>query len=163
MKEALLASLARLVVTRPVSGTKLDIRTGDRTAAFCHVTCRALVLVAGMAGVVTGSQAEDTLAGLTDPTRPSYVGVSGGAKAVRASPMLQSTFISVSQRRAVISGRTYIVGDKFGGGVITEIQPYEVVLKQANRETRLRLLPKLAKETSIVKVPANSQEGGNNK
>jgi hypothetical protein len=77
--------------------------------------------------------------------------------------MLQSTFISTSQRRAVISGKTYTVGDKFGGGVIADIQPYEVVLKQAGRETRLRLLPKLVKETYVVKVPANSQEGGNGK
>ncbi len=74
--------------------------------------------------------------------------------------MLQSTFISASQRRAVISGKSYTVGDKFGGGTITDIQPYEVVLKKADRETRLRLLPKLAKETYVVKVPVGSQEGG---
>ena len=161
----------------PVIGTKLDICSGSKVAAFCLVTCRAAVLVIGMAGVVIGSQADDSLSGLTDPTRPSYVGVSGDTKAVRTGPVLQSTFISTSQRRAVISGRSYTVGDKFGGGIITDIQPYEVVLKQANRETHLRLLPKLAKETSIVKVPANSQEkwhgdvpstdrrmeGGNNK
>ncbi len=159
MNVALLAALARLVITRPVPGTKLDISTGSRAAAFCLVTCRAVVLVAGLVGVVTSSQAEDALSGLADPTRPSYLGVSAEAKAVRTGPMLQSTFVSTSQRRAVISGRTYKVGDKFGGGVITDIQPYEVVLKQASRETRLRLLPKLAKETSIVKVPANSQEG----
>jgi hypothetical protein len=76
---------------------------------------------------------------------------------------LQSTFVSASQRRAVINGRTYRVGDKFGGGMITDIQPYEVVVKQAKRETRLRLLPKLAKETHLIKVPANSQEGSNEK
>ncbi|HEU5337805.1 MAG TPA: hypothetical protein VFU39_00830, partial [Sulfuricaulis sp.] len=63
-------------------------------------------------------------------------------------------------RRAVISGKSYVVGDKFGGGTIIDIQSYEVVLKKADRETRMRLLPKLAKETQMVKVPANSHEGG---
>jgi hypothetical protein len=33
-------------------------------------------------------------------------------------------------------------------------------MKRAGKESHLRLLPKLAKETFIVKVPANSQEGG---
>jgi hypothetical protein len=86
----------------------------------------------------------------------------GAAAAKPTGPMLQSTFISASQRRAVISGRSYTVGDKLGGGTITDIQPYEVVLKKADRETRLRLLPKLAKETQMVKVPVGSQEGGQN-
>jgi hypothetical protein len=114
-----------------------------------------------MMGFVAGSQANDSLAGLVDPTQPAYSGTSGGTAASKpAGPLLQSTFISTSQRRAVISGKSYKVGDKFGGGVIADIQPYEVVLKKTNRETRLRLLPKLAKETYMVKVPANSQEGG---
>jgi hypothetical protein len=60
----------------------------------------------------------------------------------------------------VINGRTYKVGDKYGGGTITDIQPYEVVVKKTNNETRLRLLPKLAKETYVVKVPANRREEG---
>jgi hypothetical protein len=114
-----------------------------------------------MAGFVAGSQADESLAGLVDPTQPAYSGTSGGTAASKPTgPMLQSTFISTSQRRAVISGKSYTVGDKFGGGVITEIQPYEVVMQRAGKESHLRLLPKLAKETVIVKVPANSQEGG---
>jgi hypothetical protein len=96
-----------------------------------------------------------------DPTQPTHSGISGGTAASKpAGPLLQSTFISTSQRRAVISGKSYAVGDKFGGGTIIDIQPYEVVLKHSVRETRLRLLPKLAKEINFVKVPANSQEGG---
>src|SRR3990172_7166609 len=141
-------------------GTKLDI-CSNREAGFCFVACRAALIVAGMAGFVAGSQANDSLAGLVDPTQPAYSGTSGGTAASKpAGPLLQSTFISTSQRRAVISGKTYAVGDKFGGAVIAEIQPYEVVTKQIGRESHLRLLPKLAKETFIVKIPANSQEGG---
>ena len=140
-------------------GTKLDSSNGK--AGLWVVACRAALLVAGMTGFVAGSQANDSLAGLVDPTQPAYSGTSGGTAVSKPTgPLLQSTFISTSQRRAVIGGKSYKVGDKFGDAVITDIQPYEVVLKKAGRETRLRLLPKLAKETYVVKVPANSQEGG---
>lgn len=143
----------------PVLGTKLDTTITSWKAGIYLAACRWAVLAIGL-GVVASTQANDVLSGLPDPTRPSYVGVTAGAKAQWTGPVLQSTFISVSQRRAIISGRSYKVGDKFGGGIITDIQPYEVVWKQAGHEPRLRLLPRLAKETSIVKVPADSQEGG---
>jgi hypothetical protein len=140
-------------------GTKLDVPNIKKAGVWTGA-CRAAVIVAGMAGFIAGSQANDSLSGLVDPTQPPYSGTSGATAAPKSTgPMLQSTFISTSQRRAVISGKTYTVGEKFGGAVIEDIQPYEVVLKQAGRETRLRLLPKLVKETYVVKVPANSQEG----
>jgi hypothetical protein len=143
-----------------VLGTKLDIGS-NKNAGVWVVACRAALVAAGMAGFVAASQANDSLAGLADPTQPPYSGTSSASTAPKSTgPMLQSTFISTSQRRAVIGGKTYTVGDKYGGGVIADIQPYEVVLKQAGRETRLRLMPKLVKETYVVKVPANSQEGG---
>ncbi len=109
-------------------------------------------------------RAEDILSGLADPTQPAYGNAmtSGGVYAgiqKSTGPTLQSTFVSSSQRRAMISGKSYRVGDKFGGGEIAGIEPYEVVLKQAGRETRLRLLPKVINQAYIVKVPANSQEG----
>jgi hypothetical protein len=143
-----------------MAGMKLDTRNGKRTG-LCGAVLRAVWVAAGLAGIVTSSLADD-FAGLADPTQPLY----GAAVTSTQRPTgsaLQSTFVSASQRRAVINGRTYRVGDKFGGGMITDIQPYEVVVKQANRETRLRLLPKLAKETHLIKVPANSQEGSNEK
>src|SRR3989344_40013 len=136
---------------------KLDIRNSTRAGVYCSVL-RMVVVLAGLAGIVPGSLADD-FSGLADPTQPAYGAAAGrGAVAKPTGPALQSTFISASQRRAVISGRSYTVGDKFGGGTITDIQPYEVVLKQAGRESRLRLLPRLAKETYMVKVPAYSQE-----
>lgn len=152
------AYFVRHVMIRPAIGMKLDITSG-RKAGPCLAACRVAVMVAGMAGFVAGSLANDSLAGLADPTQPSYSGTSGGNAAHKPTgPLLQSTFISTSQRRAVIGGKTYAVGDKFGGAMIADIQPYEVVLKKANRETRLRLLPKLVKETYVVKMPVNSQE-----
>jgi len=116
------------------------------------------------AGLVAASQANDALAKLADPTQPVQFSGAGVAVAQKPmGPMLQSTFISASQRRAVISGKSYEVGGKLGGGVITDIQSYEVVLKQAGRETRLRLLPRLVKETSMTKTSAASHEGGDEK
>lgn len=121
------------------------------------MTVRRWVVVL-MAVTMSAASANDNFAGLMDPTQPLF-----GAAAAAQRPAgsgLQSTFISAGQRRAVINGRTYRTGDKFSGGVITDIQPYEVVLKQAGRETRLRLLPKLVKGMQRVQAPASSQEGG---
>lgn len=152
-----------------MTGMKLDMGICAQAVSRCglQVALKALAPLAVMIGL-TGFMASawaDDFAGLADPTRPAY-SIENGAAVVTAArptgPMLQSTFISASKRRAVISGKFYVVGDKFGGGTITDIQPYEVVLKKADRETRLRLLPKLAKETQVVKVPVGSQEGGQN-
>lgn len=142
-----------------MAGMKLDTRIG-RSGRFRRVVRSAMALC--LAGIMAPVLA-DALEGLADPTRPAF-GVAGGAgTATRPTgSALQSTFISASQRRAVISGRSYKVGDSYGGGKIADIQPYEVVVKQANRETRLRLLPKLAKQTHMIKVPVGSQEGGQN-
>lgn len=131
-----------------------------------HSIHRAVLQVVAMLGLpgVAPSVSADDLASLADPTQPAYsIAATGVVVSKPTGPALQSTFISASQRRAVISGKSYTVGDKFGGGTITDIQPYEVVLKKVDRETRLRLLPKLAKEAYMVKVPASSQEGGNHK
>lgn len=144
----------------------MKIDTSNRRV-WAHLAARWLpAMLIGMLFVSPATRADDIPSGLADPTRPSYVGstaagIAGGHG--YAGPVLQSTFVSASQRRAVIGGKTYTVGDKFGGATITEIQPYEVVLERSGRETRLRLLPKLAKEATVVKVPANSQEGGNEK
>lgn len=144
------------------TGMKLDTRNSKRGCIY-RIFLQALTLLLGLAGLISGARADD-LASLADPTQPAYsvAAATGGVVVRPTGPMLQSTFISASQRRAVISGKTYVVGDKFGGGTITDIQPYEVVLKKADRETRLRLLPKLAKETQVVKVPVSTQEGGKN-
>jgi hypothetical protein len=140
-----------------MAGMKLDTRNGKRTGS---AVLRVVVAVMGLAGTATNSLADD-FAGLADPTQPAYSMATGAGTATRSTgSALQSTFVSASQRRAVINGRTYKVGDKYGGGTIMDIQPYEVVVKKTNNETRLRLLPKLAKETYVVKVPASSREEG---
>ena len=47
-------------------GTKLD--SSNRKAGLWVVAGRAALIVAGMVGFVAGSQANDSLAGLVDPT-----------------------------------------------------------------------------------------------
>lgn len=136
---------------------KLD--TGNKSRGI-HRTVLRVVAMLGLAGAAPGVAAND-LARLPDPTQPAYsVAATGTVTARPTGPVLQSTFISASRRRAVIGGKSYAVGDKFGGGTIIDIQPYEVVLKKADRETRLRLLPKLAKETYVVKVPVSNRKEG---
>lgn len=82
---------------------------------------------------------------LFDPTQP-YGGAS--VEVAPGGPALQSTHLSASGRRAVISGRQVSVGDRIGKQVVVEILPYEVVLRPegGGAETRLRMLPRLDKE-----------------
>lgn len=90
--------------------------------------------------------AAEGFGGLPDPTRPQTGAEAPLAAAPAATgPELQSTMISSSYRRAVISGRSYKLGDRVDGAVLTDIQPYEVTLKRGDRETRLRLFPRLMK------------------
>jgi len=146
-----------------LTGMELDSK---QTAGVSLGSLRVTVIIAGMLAMVAASQAQDILSGLVDPTQPAYGDATASSSSAGmapqnpAGPALQSTFVSTSQRRALISGKSYKVGDKFGASVITDIEPYEVVLKQAGRETRLRLLPKMVQQAYVVKVPTQSQEGG---
>lgn len=139
---------------------KLDASNRKVGAGFAARWLSAMLIGWALASPVT--RADDIASGLADPTRPSYIGnvAAAGSRYADSGPALESTFVSTSRRLAMINGKSYTVGDKFGGAMITDIQPYEVVLERGGRETRLRLLPKLAKEATVVKVPANSQEGG---
>lgn len=120
-------------------------------------------MIAAIVGVTVACpvRAEDLPEGLADPTSPSMGPATTEAAEYHPGPVLQSTFISYGNRRAVISGRSYRVGDQVGGAVIMDIQAYEVVLKQGVRETHLRLLPKLTKEEQVSQSGKDSQEGRN--
>jgi len=112
------------------------------------------ICVAGLLLSWASVQADDKLAGLADPTRPpsAVAPVSGSAPAgiesVPTGPALQSTMIAPGRKRAVISGKTYSIGDSMGNATIVDIRQYEVVLEQGGRETRLRLVPSVTKETA---------------
>lgn len=121
-----------------------------RKSCTFHIEGGARIAVAAML-LMSGAHASEELGKLSDPTRPHQLGVDAPASTREAAtgPELQSTMISATFRRAIISGRTYKLGDRMEGAVITGIQPYEVTLKQGGRETRLRLLPRLTKEPGV--------------
>ncbi len=127
-----------------------------------HKTCTFPVRWRVLAGVgmllAAPVLAADDLARLPDPTRPQVgAETSVTARPTVAGPELQSTMISTAFRRAVISGRTYKLGDRVDGAVLADIQPYEVLLKRGNRETRLRLLPRLVGDPKALpdRTPGN--------
>lgn len=95
---------------------------------------------------------------LADPTRPATEPALAAAPVATTGPVLQSILISPTRRRAVIGGRTYKLGDKINGAVVADIQSYEVTLRQGQRETRLRLFPRLVKEPNAI--PANKAGKG---
>ncbi len=109
---------------------------------------RLLGAAAGLGFTVAMAASSVDLKELSDPTRPyTSTGPATAAPTPEATgPVLQSTMISSTDRRAVISGRSYRVGDKLDGAVITDIQPYEVTLKRGDRVNRLRMLPRLVKD-----------------
>jgi hypothetical protein len=113
-----------------------------------------MILIVGMLFCVSSIAAAQT--GWTDPTRP--VGARADAEPTYSGPVLQSTMISHGRKRAIISGKTYAVGERVGAAVITDIRPYEVVLNQDGRETRLRLVPSLLGEAAAK----NNQNKGVN-
>lgn len=115
-----------------------------------HIKSGARIAAAALL-LVSGAHASEELGKLPDPTRPHRPGAETpvGARETVTGPELQSTMISPTFRRAVISGRTYKQGDRIDGAIITVIQSYEVTLKQGGQETRLRLLPRLTKEPGI--------------
>lgn len=93
--------------------------------------------------------AAGTAASLSDPTRPPDFSprTTRAAPAGPTGPVLQSTLVGPGRKTAIISGKHVQVGDTFQGAVITAITAYEVRMSKGGRETRLRLLPKLTKET----------------
>ena len=120
----------------------------------------AMVSIAGMLACASAI-AQEGFAGLADPTRPasasrSYVEV---IEPIPAGPVLQSTIVAPGIKRAVISGKTYTVGERLGAAVVADIRSYEVILDQDGRETRLRLIPPLAKET--MGAPTGQMKGAN--
>jgi hypothetical protein len=110
-----------------------------------------LLLALALAGGVRAAHAFEMLA---DPTRPvDAVAGGSGAGVGYGGPVLHSTLVSPYRKLAVIDGGTYGVGDRVAGGVISEIRPYEVVLRTGGREVHLRLIPRLNKGAAVAKSP----------
>ena len=88
--------------------------------------------------------AQDELANLPDPTRPSpAAGASRGhASAVDklASLRLESTLVSGDRRLAIINGKILGIGDLIYGASIKIITPYLVILERQGRIVTLKLV-----------------------
>lgn len=92
---------------------------------------------------------------LSDPTQPadySPSGTGGGGVVTERpqGPVLQSTFVAPGRKRAVIDGKAVGVGDKIHDARVVDIRPYEVVLRQGDRQTSLRLMPQLIKQQKVA-------------
>jgi MSHA biogenesis protein MshK len=102
--------------------------------------------------------ADEPMAGLPDPTRPSFAQGDGaeGNAAGQHGLVLQSVLIGPQRRLAVINGRTLAVGERIGDGTLTAIWPHEVVVKRASGEFTLRLVPRyVSRSTSATPKPEN--------
>lgn len=103
--------------------------------------------------------------GLTDPTRPPDAVApaeaavpAGGMAEATGAPVLQSVLQSRDRRYAMISGKTYSVGQSVGGARIMAITEGEVTLQDVSGKTVLKLYPDVKKtpvqEMTVQKVPA---------
>ena len=86
-------------------------------------------------------EAGDARAGMVDPTRPVTFTRAKPVVRSKAGLVLQSTLVSPSRQVVIISGRTYGLGARLNGAVITKIRPYEVTLTRNGRAIPLRFFP----------------------
>lgn len=110
---------------------------------------------AGLAGLLamgSATAADDFLAGLPDPTRPSAPGERLIPVEARGGLLLQTTNISPGRRSAVINGKTLAEGERIGGAKLVAINPHEVTLSQNGRDVYLRLMPALVKQRTITEA-----------
>jgi len=83
-------------------------------------------------------------ASFADPTSPY-----SGAVAMPTSG-LQSVLISGQRKLAVIDGRRVGVGDRVGQAVVTDIQPYRVLLRRGDQTITLKLQSQAIKYNNRV-------------
>jgi len=117
-----------------------------------------VVAFAAWCSVGTPAFAEDALASLPDPTRPSFVQGDGaeGVAAGQHGLVLQSVLISPQRRLAVINGRTLSVGERIGNATVAAIWPHEVVIQRSSGEVTLRLVPRyVSRSTAATPKPEN--------
>ena len=125
-----------------------------------HGTCtnQGMKLRIFMAAVVltaiAPASANESFAGLVDPTRPHSARAYDREPSF-SGPVLQSTIVTAAERRAMISGRFYRVGDQIGAAQVADIQPNRVVLRQGGRETTLSMFPRFTPRMKHEMVTSN--------
>jgi MSHA biogenesis protein MshK len=100
---------------------------------------------------------------LVDPTRPpASLGLAheGANSASASGPVLQSVLISPGRVVAVISGRTVMLGDKFGEARVVKISESEVQLRSDTDLQTLKLFPGIEKRLSTSRADTKPDRGG---
>ena len=97
---------------------------------------------------------------LSDPTRPPDAPAQGhsevtvdGSSGADAAPVLQSVLQSGSRRYAMINGKSYKVGDKYGEARVASIAESEVMLRKGAERTVLKMYPDVEKKPSASSLP----------
>ena len=95
-------------------------------------------------GIAELAMAQDALANLPDPTRPSAAADAGRRHANPENQIshlrLESTIISGHRRLAIINGKVLAIGDRIHGARIKDITAYKVVLELKGRLVSLTLV-----------------------
>jgi len=100
---------------------------------------------------------------MVDPTRPPTTlnsGMNQELGDVTSGPVLQSVFISANRRVAMISGKTVVVGEKFGDASVASITEKEVVLRTGKEVQILKLFPGIEKRMIAKPVLQNPIDDG---
>ena len=98
---------------------------------------------------------------LVDPTRPPSLSTesSGNEPAAPPGPRLQSVLISPTRRVAVISGSTVVQGGRYGNATVASISEGAVLLRYADRNETLHLIPRVAKRERRGDAAAQTNKG----
>lgn len=97
---------------------------------------------------------------LIDPTLPSMAGAAAvrlnpvsSNRGATAAPVLQSVLVSPSRKLAVISGKTYKVGDKVGNARLIKVSINEAVLQKSDHSLQALHMHLGIEKTMIVNSP----------
>lgn len=84
-----------------------------------------------------------------DPTQPPARGL--GEAGTPAGQRVESILIAPDRRLAVVNGQQVLIGSRIGAGTVVRITETEVVVRGAEGEQTLRLLPELAAKKERAK------------
>ena len=108
------------------------------------VTGKFLVRLLGVLPLLLAAPAHAQ--NLPDPTRPpDSFGLDNTSAVTPSGPVLQSVLIAPGRKVAVISGQTVRLGEKFGTAQLVSVTEGEVVLREGEERTTLKLFPNLEK------------------
>jgi len=98
---------------------------------------------------------------LSDPTRPPEAALESEVMGGTAtSAQLQSVLIAPGRTLAVINGKTVRLGARYGEARLVKVTESAVVLRHADRDETLKLLPGVEKESRRKPATPRPMTGG---